>query len=85
MQGGPKHEYGASVVSSRSNVNMEDVSFNGTGVGTGVASYGSPLEFNPPQRWGGSTIAGSSELEGTIVGEDEGDTRKRYPTRDSLN
>jgi len=50
---------------------------DGTGVGTGVATYGSPLEAKPPMRWGGSTATATSDAEGTVVSEYSNDSKQR--------
>jgi len=50
--GDRKHEY-------RKGVSPEENNQDGTGVGTGVATYGSPLEERSPIRWEGSTATPS--------------------------
>jgi len=74
LPGGHKHEYGASVDSrSWGAIPEEDEVVNGTGVGTGIATQGSPLEPRHPRGgWGGSTVAGSSEPDNGTVYDDDG-------------
>ena len=56
-----------------------------TAAGTGLADYGSLFDTMPKggSRWGGSTIAGSSERESTVVGDF--DSQKRSPNLQAMD
>jgi len=74
-----KHEYRTVIDFSGLGLSLEENDANGTGVGTGVATFGSPLERGPPSvMWGGSTVAGSSKPAETVFGEDVDDAHKQY-------
>jgi hypothetical protein len=81
-----KHEYRASVDSTRSNSHSEEIPLNGTGVSTGVASYGDgSFETSPPRSGSGrSTFAELSDFEDTLFDCDDG-VQARRPGKDSLS
>jgi len=75
VPGQRKHEYGPSIESNTWGAILEREDS-----GTGVATDGGSLDTRAPGdglRWARSTIAESSEQEGTVIGEDEIDTQKR--------
>jgi hypothetical protein len=74
LPGQRKHEYGPSLESRSLGAILESENLYETAVGTGLATDGGPIDTRAMggSRWGGSTIAGSSEREDTVM--DDGDT-----------